>query len=201
MLSDPFLPRRRSLSTPHGILNELGQLVVAIKSTPAFLCSIDELEYHREGRFVREAALRADRAVPHGGKGALDWVRGPQVFPVFGGEIVECEQGLAILRQALGGLTIFQLVGCDEGVERGLGILRVSAIQISCNDRLAFGCWLFGSLLRMLAVLCTQQRCWRVLGHSSRSAFQKPSAPSAAASSGVTAKPRFCQSRSSSRQT
>src|SRR5437764_14255756 len=38
-------------------------------------------------------------------------------------EIVECEQGLAILRQALGGLIVFQLVGCDEGVERGLGVI------------------------------------------------------------------------------
>jgi hypothetical protein len=33
----------------------------------------------------------------------------------------------------------------------------VSAIQISCSARLAFGCWLFGSLLKALAVLCTQQ--------------------------------------------
>src|SRR5689334_23511238 len=64
-----------------------------------------------------------DRAVPHGGKGALDRVRVPQVFPVFGREIVECEQGLAILCQALGGLIVFQLIGCDEGVERGLGAL------------------------------------------------------------------------------
>src|SRR6516225_5492514 len=78
--------------------------------------------------------------------------------------------------------------------------LLVSAIQISCNDRLAFGCWLFGSLLRTLAVLCTQQRCSHVVGHSSASAVQKPSAPSAAASSGATAKPRFCKSSSSSRQ-
>jgi hypothetical protein len=31
----------------------------------------------------------------------------------------------------------------------------VSAIQISCSARLAFECWLFGSLLRILAVLCT----------------------------------------------
>ena len=45
------------------------------------------------------------------------------MFPVFGREIVECEQGLAILCQALGGLIVFQLVGCDEGVERGLGVL------------------------------------------------------------------------------
>src|SRR5467141_4647155 len=29
----------------------------------------------------------------------------------------------------------------------------VSAIQISCNARLAFGCWLFGSLASTLAVL------------------------------------------------
>ena len=104
-------------------LNELGQLVVAIEPAPAFLRRIDELEHHGERRFIRQAALRADRAVPHGGKGALDRVRGPQVFPVFGREIVECEQGLAILCQALGGLIVFQLVGCDEGVERGLGVL------------------------------------------------------------------------------
>jgi hypothetical protein len=45
------------------------------------------------------------------------------VFPVFGGEIVESEQGLAILCQAFGGLLVFRHVGRDEGVERGLGIL------------------------------------------------------------------------------
>src|SRR5882762_10051054 len=55
-----------------------------------------------------------------------------------------------------------------------LASLLVSAIQISCNDRLAFGCWLFGSLLRMLAVLCTQHRCSRVVGQISPSAFQNP---------------------------
>src|SRR5207245_857915 len=78
--------------------------------------------------------------------------------------------------------------------------LLVSAIQISCDDRLALGCWLFGNLLRTLAVLCTQQRCSRVVGHSSPSAFQKPSAPSATASSGATTRPRLCKSSSSSRQ-
>src|SRR4051795_11780506 len=75
--------------------------------------------------------------------------------------------------------------------------LLVSAIQISCKDRLAFGCWLFGSLLRTLAVLCTQQRCSRVVGHSSPSAFQNPSAPSAVASSGAMSRPRLFKSSSS----
>jgi hypothetical protein len=69
----------------------------------------------------------------------------------------------------------------------------VSAIQISCSGRLAFDCWLFGSLLRMLAVLWTQptqQRWPRVFGHTSSIACQKPSAPSATASSGAIESPR-----------
>src|SRR4030081_1734042 len=33
----------------------------------------------------------------------------------------------------------------------------VSAIQISWSARLAFDCWLLGSLFKTLAVLCTQQ--------------------------------------------
>src|SRR5262245_55100296 len=47
-----------------------------------------------------------------------------------------------------------------------------------------------GSLLSTFAVLCTQQGCSRVLPHTSPSAFQKPSAPSAMASSGATSRPR-----------
>src|SRR6195256_558795 len=43
----------------------------------------------------------------------------------------------------------------------------VSAIQISWSARLAFDCWLLGSLFKTLAVLCTQQRWPRVLGHTS----------------------------------
>src|SRR4029077_3969337 len=39
----------------------------------------------------------------------------------------------------------------------------VSAIQISWSARLAFDCWLLGSLFKTLAVLCTQQRWPRVL--------------------------------------
>src|ERR1700684_3814928 len=59
---------------------------------------------------------------------------------------------------------------------------------MSCSKRLAFGCWLLGNLLRMLAVLCTQHRCSRVLGHSSPIAFQNPSAPSATAVVGAFAR-------------
>ena len=75
----------------------------------------------------------------------------------------------------------------------------VSAIQISWRARFAFECRLLGSLLSTLAVLCTQQRWLRVRGHTSSIAFQKPSAPSAMASSGATASPRRLRSSSSSR--
>src|SRR4051812_16949257 len=76
----------------------------------------------------------------------------------------------------------------------------VSAIQISCKARLAFGCWLFGSLASTLAVLCTQQRCSRVFGQTSPAAFQNPSAPSAMTSRGGTSSPRRFRSSSRSRQ-
>src|SRR5467141_3545076 len=74
----------------------------------------------------------------------------------------------------------------------------VSAIQISWSARLAFDCWLLGSLFKTLAVLCTQQRWPRVLGHTSSTACQKPRAPSATASSGPIASPRRLRSRRSS---
>src|SRR5215467_4326254 len=75
----------------------------------------------------------------------------------------------------------------------------VSAIQISCSARLALVCRLFGSLFRMLAVLCTQQRCSRVVGHTSPSAFQNPSAPSATAICGAVVRPRRFKSSNRSR--
>ncbi len=43
--------------------HELGQLVMAVEPSPAFLRGVDEFEHHRQRRRVREAALRADRAV------------------------------------------------------------------------------------------------------------------------------------------
>src|SRR3954465_3786612 len=42
---------------------------------------------------------------------------------------------------------------------------------MSCSARLAFACRLLGSLFRTLAVLCTQQRWPRVLGHTLYGAF------------------------------
>src|SRR5512143_3140881 len=122
------------------------------------------------------------------------------MLPMLGGEVIEGEQCLTVLRQALDGLFVFDAVGFDERIERSLGGVPGPAIQMSCNARLAFACRLFGSLFKTFAVLCTQQRCARVFGHTSSIAFQKPSAPSAIASCGSIVRPRRLRSSNSSFQ-
>ena len=73
----------------------------------------------------------------------------------------------------------------------------VAAIQMACSIALAFGCTPLGILFSTLAVLCTQHRCWRVVGQSFRAAAQKPNAPSATASVGSIVSPRAWRPRSS----
>ena len=135
----------------------------------------------------------------HRGERAFDRIRPPQVLPVLGGEVVEGEQRIAILvrHDRLG---VFRSVAFRKRREGGDGLVLRSAIQMSFSARLALPCRLFGSLLRTLAVLCTQQRCSRVVGHTSASAFQKPSAPSATASCGAVDRPRRLRSSKRSRQ-
>src|SRR5205814_8438614 len=77
-VADPGRPVERGLARtaqPYRDL-PLRSRQYTIEPAPAFLRRIHQLEHHRERRLIREAALRADRAMPHGGKSALDRVRG-----------------------------------------------------------------------------------------------------------------------------
>ena len=103
--------------------NNLWQLVVAVKAAPGLLRAFDQLEHHSERGPVREASLRADRPVSNGREGAFDRIRGAQVFPMFGREVVEGEQRVPVLFQAFGALLVFDGIGLDEGIERRLGVL------------------------------------------------------------------------------
>ena len=60
-----------SICEPHSV-DDFRQLMVAVEAPPAFLGGLGELEDHGARDLVREASLRADRAMPHGGEGALD---------------------------------------------------------------------------------------------------------------------------------
>jgi hypothetical protein len=95
--------------------------------------------------FVREASFRPNCSVADGGERAFDDVGRSQVLPVLGREVVEGEQRIAILDQALDRLFVLDAPGLDERVEGSKRISSWSRLQISCSARLAFGCWLFAA--------------------------------------------------------
>src|SRR6188472_4752392 len=68
-------------------------------------------------------SLWLGRAKTDRGERALDGIRGPDVLPVFGGEVVEGEQRLPVFHQAGRGLVVLGAVGVDEMVEGGRGRL------------------------------------------------------------------------------
>ena len=103
--------------------DDFWQLGMAIELAPAALGALDQLEDHGEGGFVRQTPFGADGAMADGREGALDWVRGAQVLPMFRGEIVEGQERVPILAEAIGRLGVFEPVGLDEGVEGALGRL------------------------------------------------------------------------------
>src|SRR5436190_11019008 len=109
------------------------------------------------------------------------------MLPVLSREVVEGKQRVAILDQALDTYLTPQI--SMKASNAASASFLVSAIQISWSARLAFDCWLLDSLFKTLAVLCTQQRWPRVLGHTSSTACQK--------SSGPIASPRRLRSRRS----
>ena len=57
----------------------------------------------------------------HGGKHALDRIRGAKVVPVLGGKVEEGEQSLTVLGQAGNRLVVPGAVFVGEAVDRGLG--------------------------------------------------------------------------------
>src|SRR5437764_15458371 len=87
--------------------NEFRQLVVAIEATPAFLSGLGELEDHGERCLVRETSLGAHRAVAHRRERAFDDVGRAQMLPMLGWAVVEGEQAITILDQALDRLVVF----------------------------------------------------------------------------------------------
>jgi hypothetical protein len=67
------------------------------------------------------------------------------MLPMRRGQIVEREQDVAILHQALGCLRVFVGEGANELIAATRASVRVSAIQISCNAFFILGCTLLGA--------------------------------------------------------
>jgi hypothetical protein len=174
--------------------------VLTVEPSPGALRRLDHLEHHDHAGLVREASLGSGRPMADGREGALDRIAGADMLPMLGGEVVKRQQRFPVLVQAGSGLVIFGFILGKELVEGFLCVGVPLRIQISLRSALALGCIDFGSLLSTFIVLCTQQRCCRVVPNSSSGAFQNPSAPSPMANSGGTVRPRALRSASSSRQ-
>lgn len=71
---------------------------------PAVLGGLDQLEHHRERGSGAARAAGDLGAELDGGERRLDWVRGPQVDPVFGREVIEREQFLPVVGDLRAGL-------------------------------------------------------------------------------------------------
>ncbi len=165
--------------------DEFWQQVSSVETSPRFLRALDELEHHGKGCFVRQTTFRTDRSMTDGRERAFDRIRGPQVFPMLGGKIIERQQYVAIFLEAGNGFVVFDSVKLDEVIEGRLGVVarlgHPNVLQRGLGPRL-------DALRRFVehvpglvhpAALLTR------LLQTSPTAFQKPSAPSATTSLGA----------------
>ncbi len=105
--------------------DHLGEPLGAIQPAPATLGRLGQLVDHGQGRLPGQAALGPVGAEPDGGERAFNGVRGSNVLPVLGGEVIERQQRLTILGQTGHGLVVLGAILDEEAVEGILGGLAV----------------------------------------------------------------------------
>jgi len=81
-------------------LDDLGEGVLTIEPAPFLLGGQQQLMGHGQCGLAAGAAFGLGGSMPDGGKSALDRVRGSDVLPVLGREVVKRQQVGAVLGQA-----------------------------------------------------------------------------------------------------
>jgi hypothetical protein len=117
-----------------------GYWFVAVETAPASLGSFREFEDNCQRGPIRQASLRAHRAVQHGGKRAFDDVGRAQMFPVLGREVVAGEQASRYLIKPSAALSYLMPQVSMKVSNATSASFLVSTIQISWSARLAFDC-------------------------------------------------------------
>ena len=100
-------------------LNDLWQAVRAVELPPFRLRRHHEPECHREAGFPAQATPGFAGPVADRGEGALDGVRGPDVFPVLGRKVIESEKHVSVFDQLGDRFVVFDAVSLDEEIEGG----------------------------------------------------------------------------------
>ena len=169
-----------------------------VDGAPAGLGGLDQLERHRDAGGPGAGALGDPLAQPDGGEGRLDRVRGAQVDPVLGGEVVERQQHVEVvgdLRDGLGPLgAVARPRTPSPPPRRGPCPRRCRSPPAPPSRR---GAPTSAARRGRCRSCATSTAARAVSGNTSRSAFQNPSAPSPTASTGARI-PRRLQSRSRS---
>jgi hypothetical protein len=164
---------------------------------PTVLSGLHQLEHHRQGR-GRTAGPAGDLGpqLDRGERG-LDGVRGPQVDPVLGREVVDRQQLLGVVGDLRDGLGPLGAVGLRERLDR---LLRVRAVLGVADLLQRLGCARLCGLrqgVRDISGLVDPEALVAA-GNTSASPFHRPIAPSPTTSSGGARMPRRRQSRSMS---
>src|SRR5256714_13874892 len=103
-----------------------GDEVGCVDRAPAGLGGFDELKRHREAGGLGAGPFSDLGAVPDGGERRLDRVRGAQVDPVLGGEVVEGEQLVEVVGDLRDRLAELGAVGQLESRDGAAGRLARS---------------------------------------------------------------------------
>ena len=76
--------------------NDLRHSVCAVEFAPFTLRSHHQFERHGKASFAAEASFGFAGSVSDRGKGAFDWIGGADVLPVFGREVIESQEDVAV---------------------------------------------------------------------------------------------------------
>ena len=123
-----------------GAVEHVGDEVVAVEPPLSFLSGGEQLVGHRERRGLRAGAFRDACAQPDGGEGAFDRVRGPQVPPVLGREVVERGQLRPVAVELASAFGYFAPYSSRNTSSASLASLRVGASMISESSPFARDC-------------------------------------------------------------
>ena len=154
-LDGPLMIRpRRERGTGHDGCNWFSPLSLR----QVFPGGHNKFEDHQPGRGRGQLSLGPDGPAQHRCEHTFDGVPRFQVIPVLGREVVEGQQGVAILGEAFDCPGVLRPVFLSEDVDRSLrsrpGLRAVDLAQVDLHGRLDGARTLFSTL----AVLCTQQR-------------------------------------------
>jgi hypothetical protein len=105
--------------------DHLGLLLFALQPAPGPRGGHDELEDHSPSGFLRKGTVGADHARSDGGEHTRDQISCPHMIPLRGGEVIEGQQGVAVLGQALDGIGVLDPIRLLEDGERGFRRLAV----------------------------------------------------------------------------